>query len=194
MRVELDLTPARSWRGRAIALAVTIEIGLVIAGAATFGLRGGFFYHGFLAMWSTVAAVILGSAALVYLLLARLLRSRHASLAGWGLLYTAIIAGLLGLSIVPGDMLLKRDATSAKEYCTRLIPALEAYKTANGKYPESIEPFLPKEERPPRLLRWGKGDTSFYYPNKTRTKFTFEFNVSRRPRIIWPMLYIGVMV
>lgn len=66
--------------------------------------------------------------------------------------------GFIGLTIPANYFVFERAAAAAKAYPARVVPLLEAYRKANGRYPNSLAE-LPDAPPVPRLIR----DDSYGY-------------------------------
>ncbi len=137
------------------ALAVA-ALSVPAAVAATFWGRGSI-EHLLLVL---VPALVIGPALLVAGVLLWLygLRTHDQRNGGRMRWLAAALVGLAGFtfglapSYLPGLVLHYRDVGRARQYCSDLIPRLEAWKEENGRYPAAIAPVLPAERKTPRLL------------------------------------------
>jgi hypothetical protein len=143
-------------------------------------------------MIALAIAVYLGLPILIASALSLIPRQRSRILAM--LSRVALWAGLVALSAAVsmpiGAVVLRRDIAAAKRYCEDLVPDLDAYKRAHGRYPEGID-AVTAPTRAPRLLRpfpfyTSNGESfSFSFPNPGGMMNFFAYDSKRREWSEW---------
>jgi len=128
----------------AVGASVALNAGLILIGRGSFAGQ----------LIALGIAVYLGLPILIASALSFIPRQRSRILAV--LSRVALWAGLVALSAAVslpiGAMVLRSDVATAKRYCEDLVPGLDAYKRAHGRYPKAIDTFTVPAGTP-RLLR-----------------------------------------
>lgn len=88
---------------------------------------------------------------------------------GTALIFVGSFLLIQWLVIPIGRQIANAEIQTTQNYCESLIPTLEEYRQANGKYPETLDDFLPPETDLPSMLV----TRSFYV--KTGDSFRFAF-------------------
>lgn len=89
------------------------------------------------------------------------------------------VPGLLTPSILLGTalglLINEHEVREAKQFCAALVPALEAYKTKHGGYPDAVSAVLPQDSQLPRLLRgrefYSRNNNEYYFQVLDKSKF-----------------------
>ena len=144
-----------------VGASVALNAGLVLIGRGSFAGQ----------LIALGIAVYLGLPILIASALSFIPRQRSRILAV--LARVALWAGLVALSAAVslpiGAMVLRSDVATAKRYCEDLVPGLDAYKRAHGRYPEKID-AVNVPGGTPRLLR--------LYPFYSSDGESFSFSFS----------------
>jgi len=140
---------ARRWTYLALTAWLVLATLFVFCGRGSFG-------QGILLVMATLAAFGCWAVGGLLLLIAGRTRSRWREAGRTALVIGTVLFGSWA-SLPFGIMLNHRDIAEAKAFCEGLIPAIERFKTATGRYPES-PPGLDKHIVWPRLI-----DKGYFY-------------------------------
>lgn len=148
---------------------VTVLVGLTIAFLLALNFKRDTFFHIFIESIVFFVGLPIFILAIFFLWKSKKSSSDVFSNVGRVLMVVGSIFLLQWFVIPIGREIAYSEIQKAQDYCEALIPALEEYKQANGKYPETLDDFLPPEADLPSLLRSG----NFYLGFEDSYHFAF---------------------